>query len=476
MQEPAPLIDSPPSPPPPHKKKSRTPLVLGVLFILSVLFSVYIYYFLVQLISANDHPVSSFEIPEGPTTGISADPHSIPISTPTPFKLGSNVENSDAEIRMVYRPEMKLLIKTLELLQSGKTLPDYYAQGSISASDFSKSDLYSMKEGLSAYNSVYDVPGDIALLFEGEVAKEEIQELLYSFRDEYIVLLRQEGVSEALLVELDTVVAPKDRDHLWVSTTDDRYSEYSFVRKTVSDKYPHIAYSESYMRYEMGTAYVDAYKLVESGILGVEPSNGAKIAYWKKARELGMRYTVYHELTHALQIAYTNMLIKNNPTGYDQLPLPFQSTMNLSDASLFWNTYTTPFTEGDNYTVSQESQAATLAQYLFVKHVSLTKEQSLLIWDYMGGGKRLDIVRADLAHIKSLSTVANGNVDELEKYSYLSTKLEKVFEDYPDPQLADFLQSVLLQTSVEEQSFAVGYAVPYSEQSVRNFLKRLKSI
>ncbi|MCA9392196.1 hypothetical protein KC614_03275 [candidate division WWE3 bacterium] len=408
-----------------------------------------------------------------------ASPTYEPTQTSTStIKLVSNPVPLENPVVQIYRPEIKLLVETLRLIKAGKDLPGVYgATDLITYDNYSSDFLNNLKANADAYDARFDMPSDIRELFDGTEAKDDITTLVYQAREDYISMLQDEGVDSDLIKELREIVFPADEDHLWVSYSDSYYSEYSFVRPIASTHYDNVNYTEAYMRFEMASSWAWGFNVVKSGILGPEPSSGAdRITFWKAAREFGTRSVMYHEMTHVLQIAYRNLKVTEYGDTYTSQPLENTTVYSFVDPSMFWDTEKTPFTRGDNLTVSTEAQAELFEQYLLVKYFNLNEKQAQVIWDYVGSGARLNSVRDDLETIKSDVYVASGDSDEIDRYDRIGFRLGDVFDSYPEGEMKDFLLKIADFSGVGDQAYGLGYTVNYSDAAVANIFNHLKSL
>lgn len=392
---------------------------------------------------------------------------------------GTIVVNNEDGVLEVYRPEIDLLIETLNLLDGGKNLPDQYAESNvISYADFDEQALRKMMSKRAAYDTALRIPDYASSLFTSEDAYDETKTIVYAARNEFIEMIKDEGVDGDLVEELEDRVFPADEDHLAVSRTENMYGEFSFVRPEYEEE--NWNYKEAYMRFEVGSVYTWAYLISRSGAFGEDPGNSNDgIAYWKNMRELGIRYVMYHEMTHVLQMAYENCVFeKYGTTEYEKLTEINRSTARFLDDALLLDTKKLPFTDNDNYRMSQEAQAVLVQHYFLVSRYKLTEEQSLLVWNYAGDGKRLNNVRKQLAEVLSLIRTEGPSGLETMKFDGIAHSLTLLFEKEADPDMKDFLLDYAEYSDLGNQVLWIGYAAypEYSKHEAKEFLAHLASI
>jgi hypothetical protein len=380
------------------------------------------------------------------------------------------ISENSGEVRQTYRPEIDLLLNTLKIIRTtGKR--------QLQVSDYPPGFFGELKRKADEYDSNYILSEEIKPLFKGETAYNETKEIVYTARKEYLDILGQLGADPLLISEIRDVVFPADDDHLWVSNTDDLYSEYSFVRTSGSKVNENPAYAESYMRFEVGSAWQWSKLMQESGILGAEPKDATeKYAYWRKLREYGARIIFFHEMTHVLQQAYINLKVKKYGDLYSDQPKTEGTMFGLTDSSELMDTIKTPFTESDNLTITKESQAMMMQQLLITKHFNLNQDQSRRVWDYVGGGKRFSTLRKQVAEIIYLSTVANADEDQISKIRYLANSYDTVINQINVPDIKKLLDKIKLLAGVEETSYAIGYISDYNDESVNRIMNGLRKI
>lgn len=390
-----------------------------------------------------------------------------------PFKLeiANPVENK--EISPIYRPELDLLIRVLDLTQSGKDFPGGESSGGnnvIVESDF---DLNQVRDWKSRWENDLNkvaIPKDLENLFKTDTAQEDIKRIAFKAREEFIEALKIYGVDSKLIEELDKNVFPPDEDHLWISTTDNIYAEFSFVTENASEKTDRRDISEAYMRYEMGSAFSNANRINQSGLLGVEPTDPAgKQEYWKKARELGIRIVFFHEMVHVLQIAYRNEVAKtlgpDKLFGYEKLDVGMEGFMS---ERLFWPE--TVFEVADNFTILMEAQGGLLAHHLVVNMFDMNEIQENALWNFTGGGKRVSLVRPVMEEIKGKLVQNDLYLKEPYYFQRKSAMLSGIFTD---PSIKEFIQKIEVNTDRNSLASYAGYIAEYDYEEISKVFENL---
>lgn len=389
---------------------------------------------------------------------------------------------SENGVLEIYRPEIDLLNETLKLMKNGKNLPYLYDSSNlIRYGDFDKATLVKIKNNSEAYDLMISLPEYATELFTSNQAFDEIKHIVYTAREEYIAMLKDEGVDSSLIRELDQKTFPPDDDHLWVSWTDDLYKEFSFVDTEYPDE-SNPDHKEAYMRFEMGSGFAWSYHLSRSGIFGAEPENASeRIAYWKGIREYGVRTVFYHEMTHVLQMAYANLMLdKYGQSKLDHMGQIDQSMVRFCDDDIYVDIEKTPFTESDNYVIGMETQAVVLGQYMTVKKYSLNSAQAQALWDHVGSGARMANVRRQLGTMMDL--FSNADEAELENIREANFRgsLGELFESQADTDMKQFLTKISNYSGIDDQAYAIGYAPEYSAAQVnvvaKNILNQLKDV
>ncbi len=379
---------------------------------------------------------------------------------------------TDKEVLSWYRPEVELLYETVVLMKNGKNLPVPLADNQtnlLTYGDYDDARLREIKMTRETYDRYVILPTSADILFFSQEGFDEIYQILYDARAEYLELLRQEDIDEELVRELDRYVLPPDEDHLWLSYSDSLFDEFSFVRKTYDENSP---LPEAYMRYEVISAYGWTTLVVRSGILGEVPeSESEKMEYYTKAREYGVRVVMYHEMTHALQIAYERMIMKKYGEAYEDMSLIERSSVKFLSPERLLDTERYPFTESDNHSFGLEAQATLLQQHFMKKHFQLSENKAQALWNHTGGGERMEQTRKTADAI--LSSVSSSKFDQ---YRYMNTELGEIFEKGAPVSTRDYWSSVGENTSFYTLAGILGYCTDYSSEELERLFDGLSEI
>jgi hypothetical protein len=393
-----------------------------------------------------------------------------------PVKIDPTVYGLNEDATPIYRPELNLLNEILILMKSGKKLPESQGQKGgniISVNDFDMAEIKSWKTTQTKYDQGFgEIPKDLENLFENDIAQKEIRAIAYAARQEYIDMLKIYNVHPDLVNELDKYVFPADEDHIQISYTENLYKEYPFVNKFNTKELENgNDVSESYMRYEMGFAYSAAYRIYQTGILGKVPTNQQdRLAYWKKAREIGFRLTFFHEMTHVLQNAYRNRVSRTlGREEYKDLEPIDKGMEKFMPESIYWDTKTTYMDEFDNYIIAMEGQAEVFGFHFYTTIFDFTPAQKEILRNYMHGGKRLSLVRESMKKVKAN---ASGDEDFIDNLRYGNP--EYIFDSINDPALAEFLDSITLNIGHGTIAAYEGYLQQYDYDTVMGMIKELQ--
>ena len=391
--------------------------------------------------------------------------------SPLRLRVENPVPNKD--VGLIYRPELDLLIKLLELTQAGKDFPggeSSKGNNVISETDFSEAEILEWKNKFENDLTKVEIPKELENLFKSDLAQEDIKKIVFKARSEFIEILRIYGVNPGLITELDQNVFPADEDHLWVSTTDNIYAEFPFVSEEAYSKNDRKDMSEAYMRFEMGAAFSYSNRIVDSGLLGPVPAGQqAKQEYWMNAREIGLRVVFFHEMVHVLQIAYRNELAKTMEEdkiySYPKLQVSMEGFM---PDRLLWPENI--FEEADNFVVQMEAQGTLLAHHMVVNMFDMNQTQEKILWDYTGAGKRVSQVRLALVKIRELY---KQNKLYLSEPYYFQRKAKEISKIFSNVEVKRFLERIEVNTDINSISSYAGYVAEYDYEEISNVLGRL---
>lgn len=379
-------------------------------------------------------------------------------------------------VAQIYRPELDLLENMLRTLQKGKQIPRKSGEKDGSFFTYTNIDSSSIRGWMDTFQKeeqIFDAPQDLQDVFTSDTAFDEMYEILIAARKEYLSLLHDYGIHRDLIEEIDFRVFPPDKEHLWLSHSSDMYKEFSFVDEIDYSHEKHRLLSEAYMRFEAGNALLGAIRVHQSGLLGAEPKDPQqRVSYWKQARELGLRKTFFHEMTHVMQIAYRNLVAKS----FSQKEMESMSKLNWGmekffPESYFWDPKQSMLIESDNYVIAMEGVATLFEQKMMTDLYQFNQDQAQVHLDYLSSGTRVDWPRNKLRIIKPLAT---GESQYVQDTQFLERYFRYILEPMPESEEKKFLQSIGGNLSPNAIASYEGYCVRYDENAVRSIIENLK--
>lgn len=228
-------------------------------------------------------------------------------------------------------------------------------------------------------------------VYVGAAAVREVSELLLAARAEYVAFLRSKGVAERYLVELDRVL-PGTADRIVYHPTLDYDAESTHT----AELHPDGPDDADLGLLILHVSAVDLWN--QARLLGPVFGGGDGIEAYRKLRDVSLRLSMYHELTHALQRAHANL----NARPEDRATrAAYYSGKRLMDADPrhFWAWGTATYArEGNNRLLSNESQAERVSFDALVAHYRLDAAGRDRLFTALHG--RLDDARAKLRRIR----------------------------------------------------------------------------
>lgn len=281
--------------------------------------------------------------------------------------------------------EVELVVDGLKLLESKgwDGNPDN-ANVKFSDLDENRWELYKQDDEESLEGLT--IPTSLRSIYTSSDAQEEIEELTFRIRKEYLEALKQKGVDSKYIQELDKHVMPDDK------------SRYEFYFNNEPEDMPtqvegyrggeDIDYTKHQMHLNVIDFHNGARLLRASGVLGEaskEPTTDMR--YEKALRDMAMRWYIYHELTHSLQRAYMNLHVsddyKNTLIAYRD----YENTLIFIDESYLWKWGNPEYTDApaENFDISTESQAEGIAYQLLTEGYDMSPAQRKAVWDHLFG-------------------------------------------------------------------------------------------
>lgn len=303
-----------------------------------------------------------------------------------------NINSSSA--RQVEFSELKLALEAFRILDQ-KNWRGNDGALPLSPSDFSSSFLNQLSAEQSAKTQGLTIPNDLGYLYKNTT---EINNLIFTAREEFLRYAAARGVNQKYINEVNSRVLPADP------------ARFTYDRSLTPNR---ATFVEGYRgpngkvndQLQMATAAVDFYNgarlVMESGILGPRPINSQALdTYYRQARDIGLRWYIYHEMTHVLDRAYLNL----NTDEPDQL-FPYDDindTLARFDTAYFWNWGIGGKSDlTRNLDVSRERQAEGVAFEILVANFDLSNAQANALWEHLFG--RLRTGNQQLNQIRQIS-------------------------------------------------------------------------
>jgi hypothetical protein len=241
--------------------------------------------------------------------------------------------------RRIVLNELKLMWMSLDALEEkgwsgawGDPLP-------LVPGDFARAELRAMVADEERKGHELAIPEEWESLFVGEEAAAEVQAEVLEARAEYVAFLRERQVREDYLRELDRVL-PGESGRMVYAADDDPDADPTATEPFTVNEEPFV---QDYSRLQLAIHGADLWNGTdlcrEAQLLGAEPAEAdveARRAWYRGCRDIAVRQTVYHELTHALERAYVNLHLA--PERRDRKAGWTDATKTLMDVerAFFW--------------------------------------------------------------------------------------------------------------------------------------------
>lgn len=291
---------------------------------------------------------------------------------------------------------------------------------------FNQADLEAYIEDEQQDDRALTIPRDLEDLYIGEEGVSEIESVILSANEEYSAYLAAQGVLPIYIEEMAEVMPPIKERMVYHPINDPNVDPTAVEGLDVADGTDHS-------RLQMNIYPVDIYNrallLENARILGEPPGDGEEYAgYHLQLRDMATRQLIYHEMTHALQRAYTNLHVEDESERRSNGSWLYASKTLLAnvDTQYHWIWGDPFFAQSYNNDVSGESQAEGISYEIFVNLYDMSAAQKAAVWDHYFG--RYEESRAALNAAKELyeSAYPEFSPDDL------GDLLPEVMDQYPD--------------------------------------------
>ncbi len=386
-------------------------IVLGILILLCVLCSLCAYILLGAFNAQNQtnisNPTQIFESSSSLSSRV-IDSSTFNYSN---INGGSLKSINDSNIKIVKAERIQILsleflLKTLDLAEGKNWVGTKESALPLTLAEYSQSDLNAWVNTSKEKDDNLLIPDDISSVYLGSSAISEITDEVFKARDEYITFLKAKGVNQKYIDEIERYTFPNSKERFTYVAKNDPNAGLTGVSSFNG--------SSREAKYELQAVdlYLPSLILKKSLIVGDEPSDiSLVVPYYIKLRNMALRMTTYHELTHILQRAvnYTN-----TADGFKYPTVYIQSVKTSPEFN--WG--------GDavkdiyNRSIAEESQADGIAFVALTSLYDMSNVQKEQVWDHFFG--RLE----------------NG----AKQYETFMNKMEK---DFPKYNAWDFPQKIL---------------------------------
>jgi hypothetical protein len=355
--------------------------------------------------------------------------------------------------------EIRLANDALHLLEKSKwngkdkTLP-------IQAKDFDQNALKDYIVNEEAKKGKLTIPAVNEAIFVSPTAAQDIEQVALSAQREYIAYLRSKGVLETYIKELDTRVLPADSSRIVY------YPENNPAAPPTATEGLVVNGQKDFSRLQMALYAVDVFNasdtITKSRIIG-PLSDSQKRDYQIQARDMAIRYLLYHELTHALQQSYVNLHVTKEKDKLSKTSwINATKTLYSVDPKYFWKWGNVSYAvDSNNRHINDESQAEGVSYEILTNVYSLSSIQQQQLWAFLFD--RLSRMRDTTKEIQQVFEKRFPNFLP----DTFGTALSSVFGDYPDSNG----RYVLVKTAMKFDNIPadVGYLNPMRPEDASKF-------
>jgi len=386
-------------------------IVIGILVLLCILCSLCVYILLGSLNAQNLSNITSpTQIFESSSSISSKDIDSSTFNFSN-IKGGTLKSINDSNIKVVKAERIQILSlefvnATLDLAQGKNWGGTKESKIPLSISDYTQSDLNGWVNTSKEKDDNLLIPDDISSVYLGNTAITEITEEVFKAREEYLSFLKAKGVNQKYIDEIENYTFPNSKERFTYVAKNDPNAGLTGVSSYNGN--------DREAKYELQAVdiYLPSLLLKKSLIIGDEPSDISEVVpYFTKLRNMALRMTTYHELTHVLQRAvnYTN-----TADGFKYPTIFIQSVKTSPE----YNWGGDPVKDIYNRSIAEEAQADGIAFVALTSLYDMSNIQKEQVWDHFFG--RLE----------------NG----AKQYETFMSKMEK---DFPKYNQWDFPQKIL---------------------------------
>ena len=323
-----------------------------------------------------------------------------PEASPPHFYRRETIPSRPA--RRIVLNELKLMWMALDALEEKEWSGAWGDPLPLQPGDFDRAELRAMVADEERKGRELAIPQEWESLFVGPEAAEEVQAEVLEARAEYVAFLREWQVREDYLGELDRVL-PGDLERMVYEADNDPDADPTATEPFTVSEEPFV---QDDSRLQLAIHGADLWNGTdlcrEARLLGPEPDAGevgAREAWRRGCRDIAVRQTVYHELTHALQHAYVNLHLP--PERRDVKASWTDATKTLMDVerAYFWRWGGhEAVAEVANHAMAGERQADGVSYQVLVWACDFGAAQAAAAWDHWFG--RLEDAAALLMRIR----------------------------------------------------------------------------
>lgn len=384
------VLAPPPTPPKPRRKTALFALLIIGIVVLALAQS-----------RTDQPPTSQQQAPTGATAPNTKSP------SPITFESGGDrpftVENiySDA---VPFKRDDQVFVAEMDLLRY--VMEDAKAKGwsgketdklPIKASEFPREKIDAYAKDNAQTEEYFTIPTNLRPLFIGTTAKIELEQLITTSYNEYLAYLEWKNVDSRYITEIKQNALPNTKDRIFYHDVDGSENPPTAVQGLKNSE----GYKDDFSKLQLDMYGSDVYNhtrsIMQSGILGPIPQDTSSkeyYEYFRHARELGLRYLMYHEMSHVLQRAVDTQ--NNKPEDRKHKAAWGNATKSMwliSDKYfIVWDDIET-LSDVENHNLSQESQAEGISFEMLTTVYNMSSVQKRLAWEYLFG--RLDTARDD---------------------------------------------------------------------------------
>lgn len=406
-----------------------------------------------SIASPTDLP-TQIPTPQPPIASVPPAPTPEPVSTMAEF--GESIYNEDIPATHAERiviSEIYLMHEALQILMRKGWDGNPYEPLPLNVSEFDQQHLAAYIADEAHDEAILTIPPELEPLYISPEATAEISALLVQARNEYVDYLASKGALPLYLDEINRHVLPPDPQRLIYYPINDPNLPAAFTEGL--EVGGGRDYSQLVMHVHPLDIYLSALLLRRSMILGEEPAaEPERLAYEHRLRDMGLRATVYHEMTHVLQRAYINTHVPEEDRTSKAAWISAWKTLINVDTQYHWR-WGDYMADSNNRHVSDESQAEGIAFEVLVAHYNMSPQQQAAVWDHLFG--RLEDSRAVLDECRDIFERHFPNYWPSE----FGSNLVPVMEEYRSPGRNELVGIVLRLTSLPS---AVGYLHPMLPQ------------